>query len=182
MSFLFVKEPKDWFLKIQSIDDLLNYYYANDLFEEDKQQYIQLQNNPYCNDDTCCTHTVFGWFINNGKEHGISYDEMYKRIADVQFRSMLKVLNKTGTIYVNRKGGFHPELENETYSTFVHKDKLEFPKCFTKDIRVEKFYDGIHWYAYVGDIQVRDGNILKWNTYDEAYKQAQKICIDYKEK
>ena len=31
---------------------------------------------------------------------------------------------------------------------------------------------GEHYYAYIGNMQVRDGDILKWNTYEEAYSKA----------
>ena len=42
------------------------------------------------------------------------------------------------------------------------------------DIRIEKFPYGAHYYAYVGDVQVKDGTTLKWNTYEEARRQAEK--------
>ena len=35
-----------------------------------------------------------------------------------------------------------------------------------------KIDKGQHYYAYVGDMQVRGGDVLKWNTYDEAYIRA----------
>lgn len=35
-----------------------------------------------------------------------------------------------------------------------------------------KIDKGQHYYAYVGDMQVRDGDVLKWNTYDEASIRA----------
>lgn len=31
---------------------------------------------------------------------------------------------------------------------------------------------GCHYYAYIGDMQVKDGNIIKWNTYEEAHRVA----------
>ena len=88
---------------------------------------------------------------------------------------MLKVLNETGAIYVNRKGGFHGNYK--VYDNFVHRTTLDFPRFYSKDIRIKRFEDGTHWYAYVGDMQVRDGDILKWNSYDEAYNQAKKYVF-----
>lgn len=48
-------------------------------------------------------------------------------------------------------------------------------------MEVKSFPGGDHFYAYIGDMQVRDGDILKWDTYDEAYNQALSI-LDENEK
>lgn len=40
------------------------------------------------------------------------------------------------------------------------------------DIRIKKFPYGNHYYAYIGDMQVKDGNIIKWNTYEDAHRAA----------
>ena len=37
---------------------------------------------------------------------------------------------------------------------------------------ISQFTGGTHYYAYVGDMQIGDGEILKWNSYEEAYKKA----------
>ena len=56
-----------------------------------------------------------------------------------------------------------------------------FPDFKRHQIRVKSFPGGDHFYAYIGDMQVRDGDILKWDTYDEAYNQALSI-LDENEK
>mgnify|MGYP007070231251 CR=1 FL=1 len=171
MSYLFVKEPKGWFLKIQTVDELLQYVTQNQLFNKDKEQFKKLQSYDN-NDHTLVTHSEFGWFITNGIKNGLSCDEAYDLLANCQLQSMLKVLNETGAIYVNRNGGFHGNYI--AYDNFVHRKTLDFPRFYSKDIRIKRFEDGTHWYAYVGDMQVHDGDILKWNSYDEAYNQAKK--------
>lgn len=40
------------------------------------------------------------------------------------------------------------------------------------DICISQFTGGTHYYAYVGDMQIREGENLKWNSYEEAYKKA----------
>ena len=37
---------------------------------------------------------------------------------------------------------------------------------------MKQFPGGEHYYAYIGDMQVRDGDTLKWNSYQEAYEMA----------
>jgi hypothetical protein len=56
----------------------------------------------------------------------------------------------------------------------VRRANIDFPKYHEQDIHIARFPDGQHYYAYIGDMQVRDGDILKWDTYDEAFAQAQK--------
>ena len=43
------------------------------------------------------------------------------------------------------------------------------------DIRIKQFQGGEHYYAYVGDMQVRDGENFKWNSYKEAYDKALEV-------
>ena len=41
---------------------------------------------------------------------------------------------------------------------------------------------GTHWYAYLGDMQIRDNDKLKWDSYEEAYEYAQQFIKDNKQK
>lgn len=57
---------------------------------------------------------------------------------------------------------------------FVHRDELKWPLYTSDQIRIKKFDDGTHYYAYIGDAQVRDDNgVLKWDT-EEAARAAPK--------
>lgn len=176
MSFLFVKEPSQWVLKIQSYEELMEYAEASDLFDKDKEQYKIVKG--YRNDDnTAMTHTNFGWFVKNRQNDDFSIDECYDALKLLQFQTMAKILSETGEIYINRRGGFHGKRSEKEYSNFVRRNFLDFPRLYSKDIRIEQFPDGRHYYAYVGDVQVKDGNILKWDNYDEAFSAAKKMVI-----
>lgn len=84
----------------------------------------------------------------------------------------LKVITEEDrAVLINRYGGWHPGPKSG-YKNWCHKDKLIFPDFKKNQIRVSKFPDGAHFYTYIDDLQVRDGDILKWNTYDEAYNHA----------
>ena len=41
---------------------------------------------------------------------------------------------------------------------------------------------GEHYYAYIDKMQVHDGDILKWDTYEEAYAHALAIVGDKEKK
>ena len=84
----------------------------------------------------------------------------------------LNDLKSYGVVYINREGGSTYDL---SYTQFCRRKELVFPDYSLGDIRVKQFGGGEHFYAYIGDMQVRDGDELKWNTYAEAYQHAERI-------
>lgn len=84
----------------------------------------------------------------------------------------LKDIRENGACYINHVGG---KTFNLNYTQFCRRKELVFPDFKIEDIRVKQFSGGKHWYAFVGDMQVRDGDILKWDTEDEAYHKALEI-------
>ena len=58
---------------------------------------------------------------------------------------------------------------------FCRRKELVFPNFKREDIRLKQFNDGRHWYAYVGDMQLRDGDCLKWNTREAAQAAAEAV-------
>ena len=175
MTWTFIKE-KDWQLRIDSEEQLVEYYTKNKMFENDRKHFHKLLKDNGESSYNVVAHSVFGGMVKNiSKEYDLSFDEAYELIKNIQFSSMLNILRKTGVIYINRVGGFHTERENQDTTRFVHREKLEWPRYYSDDIRIKKFDDGTHYYAYIGDAQVRDtGGILKWDTEEEARKAAKK--------
>lgn len=80
-----------------------------------------------------------------------------------------KDIMANGETFVNPVGGKTFSLE---YDQFVWRENLVFPNYTLKDIRIKQFEHGKHYYAYVGDTQIRNGEDLKWDTYNEAYDFA----------
>lgn len=78
-------------------------------------------------------------------------------------------IEENGEVFVNHVGGKTFSLD---YDQFVWRKNLVFPNYTVADIRIKQFDGGEHYYAYVGDTQLRDGDKLKWNTYKEAYDFA----------
>lgn len=76
---------------------------------------------------------------------------------------------ENGETFINPVGGKTFSLE---YDQFVWRRHLAFPNYSVNDIRIKQFEGGSHFYAYLGDTQLRDGEKLKWSTYGEAYDFA----------
>ena len=76
---------------------------------------------------------------------------------------------ENGETFVNPVGGKTFSLD---YDQFVWRSHLVFPNYSVNDIRIKQFKGGFHFYAYLGDTQLRDGEKLKWSSYREAYDFA----------
>lgn len=106
----------------------------------------------------------------NAQNNQISLAESAVQLEINQDNQIVKLLDEGYNIYFNRNGGWH--FGKDDYSDWYHNEKLVFPKFKKSQIKIEKFPMGKHYYAYINNVQVRDGDTLKWNTYDEAYNYA----------
>ena len=84
----------------------------------------------------------------------------------------LKDIRESGAVYINPVGGSTFSVD---YVQFCRRKELIFPDFKREDIRVRRFEGGCHWYAYIGDMQVRNGTELKWNTQEAARSAAEAI-------
>lgn len=88
------------------------------------------------------------------------------------FNQQAQAIKESGGIYINSVGGYHRKESKPVNYTYCHSEKLVWPKLTEKDIRVSKFEGGQHYYAKVGNVEVRDENGIKWDSYEQAYKKA----------
>lgn len=190
MDYLFVWDEKNggWWLKLDSVDKLIDYHkktgnrYAGafDLFMKLYEK-------------AGSVHGVMDAVMEMPMEERIklmtSRDFKYMQAAILQaqkvdqanifdgFRFLnmeigmkeLGDIREYGACFINPVGGSTFGIE---YKQFVRRKELVFPDFKREDIRIKQFKDGTHWYAYIGDMQVRDGDTLKWNTREEAYNRA----------
>jgi hypothetical protein len=168
--YIFVWKYGGWWLKINTPEQLFDYY------ENTEGKWTQ----------------TFSRLINSkefgtGTEHAdnLSFaigtygiNRNYNPIqATIGFRyemmrNQLKYLLESGEIYINKNGGYHCKSKEKEYSQFIRRTEFVFPDFKENEIKVERFPGGNHFYAYIGDMQVRDGDTLKWDTYEEALNKA----------
>ena len=87
--------------------------------------------------------------------------------------SELKELREFGAVYFNVAGGHTFNLK---YTQFCRRKELIFPSFSEADIRIKKFSQGgSHWYAYIGDVQLKNGEKQKWNSYEAAKEFAYSV-------
>lgn len=182
--WLFVFEDdgyrKGWHLRIDSEELLEKYLNRQEMFNKDRDHYLKIQE-AGLKGNSLISHTQLGYYAEDISETmGVDIPCAYGILAAMQKESIKNVLRKTGAVYINSAGGFHGERAVRTHTGFVRRDTPEFPRYFSRDIRMKMFPGGTHWYAYVGDMQVRDGDILKWDSYEKAYAMAEKFVRDRK--
>lgn len=79
-----------------------------------------------------------------------------------------------GRVYVNSAGGWNWGTGLGEPEACLRSKSLAWPDFTEADIRVSRFPGGRHWYAYVGQVQVRDGGKVKFNTRAEALERAKR--------
>lgn len=182
--FIFDKNSKGWWLKIDSVEKLADYHEKTGSGRYDKAMEMYLhEGHPYEILDK------------------LSLEERIKKMQDKDFKRLqaaviqaekgertildgfrclnlevgmgqMRTLEQCGAIYINPVGGYTFGLE---YTQFCRRKNLVFPNFRESDIRINRFEGGEHYYAYIGDMQVRDGDKLKWYSHEEAYNKALEI-------
>lgn len=175
--YLFVRRERagktGWWLKLSSEEEIIRFLVENRFFDGDREHFEKIRNALH-DDRTAVTHSEFG-FCTDICRRLYGFDDVsgsYGMLRAWQALTIVKLFRETGAAYVNRKMGVCGENSEFTQIGFVRKSVLEFPQYHDDEIRIRRFPDGSHYYAYIGDAQVRDGDVLKWDTYDEAYAQA----------
>jgi hypothetical protein len=100
-------------------------------------------------------------------------------------RTYWRNLSDRGFVNINPNGGCNST--NWPMLIVVKRDKLIFPTFSRKDVVIktwemgEKKFDvarsnyKYHWYAYVGDVRLKDGEVEKWNSQAECEAFVNKI-------
>ena len=85
----------------------------------------------------------------------------------------LSLIKQSGAVYFNPSGGCTGDI---SYTQFCRRTELIFPGFTEKDLRFVRYPNGgRHWYAFAGNMQIRDGMRNKWNTREEAERVAKKM-------
>lgn len=184
MEYLFVYANGGWWLKLDSVEKLIDYHQKTDTGKYEESVLMYLHNG-------------------NPEEimENLSFEERIKIMNDRNFKLMqaaviqaekgngtlldgfrwlniesgmrqLRTIQKYGAVFINPAGGQTFHLE---YSQFCRRKELVFPDFKESDIRIKRYAEGKHYYAFIGDMQVRDGDELKWNTHEQAYQKALRL-------
>ena len=171
MKYRFVLRDKGtplqgWWLKISTLEELLNYHEKTESqMVTGFKRLVGIQKSAGAE-----TAGVEMYIESYAANRGLSLVEASSEIDAGILGDQMEVLLKGYNVYINHNGGWC--FGEKDYSDWYDSENLVFPD-FTKDqIKIEQWGGGRHYYAYIGKLQVRDGDTIKWDTYDEAYHQA----------
>ena len=190
MSFTFVLKDKGtpnqgWWLKVSNVDELSAYYesinptrmgrvFENYMYGKEWNYahpgHVNKNHAPHFA-EASLTDAV----VRYASQHHYTILEAIHGFQAMVATEQLECIREYGAIYINRNGGYHMRTSGDIEYAFVHRDKIIFPEYTKKEIKISKFPYGQHYYAHIGDLEVRDGDTIKWNTYEEAYRQAEKF-------
>jgi hypothetical protein len=103
-------------------------------------------------------------------------------------QTYLKNFQRAGFVNINRVGGCNCSDWNT--NIIIERDELIFPSYTKKDVKIKTWemaerqvgaYRGnynYHWYAYIGDVRITDGDKEKWNTQAEAQAFIDKLFYE----
>ena len=172
MEYTFVYKDGCWWLKINEVEQLFDYYDKTD--SRWSQAFSNLIHSKEFGKGMEHANTLafnIGFYGTNRNMNAI---EATANFRSEIFENQLDALLQYREIYVNKNGGYHWACKDDAYEQFVRRTELVFQEYTETDIRIKRFPAGQNFYAYIGDMQIKDGDTLKWNTYEEAYNIAQR--------
>lgn len=178
--WLFVHKNGGWWLKVSDAETLIKYHEKVDRvqFGNALLNYIYGKEfNPHATehskyiDQIPLTQAAYLHGVNEGISIVDSLNDYRVRITMNQLSDIFTY----GAIFINQRGGYHFQHKDEPKHTFIWKDKLIWPDFKKSDLKISQFPNGTHYYAKVGNVEVRNGDEIKWNSYEEAYKAAMEV-------
>ena len=173
MEYIFVFKNGCWWLKIDTTAKLFDYFEKVD--SKWAEGFWSLINSKEFNkfgqrhaDELAIAMGMYG-----SNRNMTNFDAAMNFRHDVLINMYTAVIEH-GEIYVGSRGGYHFKTPNDSYEQFCRRKEFVFPDFKENDIRVKQFPMGTHWYAYVGSVELRDGDRVKWDTRDEAYNFAKR--------
>lgn len=184
MKWKFIHNGTSWWLRIETAEQLSEYIRLTDS-KRFGENMLNIANRAQMGklDDTHNVSQMAGSIQTLWQYSGEPLDVVTGKVMIACHNTYWKLLRESGFIHINPVGGcnaFATDIKAVEY-----RDKLVFPHYTEKDIRIrtwewEEKKNGVnrpsgykyHWYAYLGDLQLKDGDVEKWNTREEAFAFA----------
>lgn len=177
--WIFIKKNNGWFLKIRTLEEYFRYREETDSEHYGKIIEDMISVTKGKHEQNPATTCILMGLTNQeikGKKNKKSALELVSDLSEDVASWQIDCLMKGYYLLFNRVGGCHFDNSEGDYQ-WCRKKEIVFPDFKDSDISIKRFIDGEHYYAYIGNTQVRDGDILKWTTYEDAYRQAKTYII-----
>jgi hypothetical protein len=162
-----------WMLECNDVQTLLDHNdkYMHTEIEKGVKDWFSSNGGKTDHLTTNWSSVIYSTMLSNGKNFINTSCELENKIIN----NKINAVNEYGTIYLRENGSYMLHTSHYEVISFIEKDYLLYPEYSEKDIKISQWINGTHWYAKIGkmDVVSEDGT-AKWNTYEEAYKEALK--------
>lgn len=190
IEYLFIYDGKQWWLKLTEAEQIIDYHKKTSnryegainlymkLKQDGKEWYNLLDDMPLQERIKIMESKDFKYLqcaiIKAQQVEGNIFDGF--RCLNMEIGAAeLEDIREHGAVFINPAGGHTWGIETVQ---FCRRKQLIFPSFKREEIRVKQFKGGRHWYAYIGDMQLRNGDRLKWNTQEAAKAAAEAMFAE----
>jgi len=179
-----IEKPMEygWMLKLASLEELLDYNMTDTSMRTAFQN--AMKSKPLDRLGGHCSNKLAEILSGLALMTGRPLVETMGALKRDVFKARSRVIQSTGCIYVNAVGGFFAngknvrEIKRIRYEGDPHNGFLEIQS--NADIvgmkaRYMQWVDGRHWYAKMGNVDVKVDGCMKWDTKGEAVKAVKRF-------
>ena len=167
----FVFYENNWHLKIDNVEQLVDY--SEKMSDSWVEALFRTSDSTKKESDTTDKKAAYIQMFAEARE--ISYLDAIQQILKNTMVTQIELLDAGKTLLFNPSGGYQFTTKDIIFDNYTSSQYPVFPHFTTDDIRMKQFPNGDHFYAYIGDIWVKDGDIVKHNTKDEAFTAAERL-------
>lgn len=168
-----------WMLKIDSYEQLLEYEELIGgprivkAFSDtvNSREFQEAANIPGELKNHSCNSLTYP-FILRAMNKNVGIVEAIADFADEVFTNKVKMLNNFGCIYIQSCGSYMGRSETHKIVETKELEELVYPD--NKKIRYLQWPNGRHWYAKIGDTDIRVDGVMKWDSRSEAEAAVKK--------
>jgi len=106
--------------------------------------------------------------------------ESYVKFHSDASNGRFKIMQKHGAIYIQQSRGYFCHSEDIKITAEIKTNEIIYPQG--KGVRYIKWPEGKHWYAKIGNLDVKVDGKMKWDTKEEAEKAVKKFVLTITDK
>ena len=176
-TFVYEEPNNGWWLKIDSAEKLGDYMVKTEkIYGDCMSEYMHYHGDDENNFMQLSKRLQA--IILFGRQRRLNIMDAIIQFRLCVFSQMCEAIRESGYIVINKAGGYHRGPVN--YSQFVHRKAFIWPDFQESDIRISQFPGGQHFYVHIGDMELHEGDEIKWNTHAEAMAVAKRYLKENK--
>ncbi|KKM23971.1 hypothetical protein LCGC14_1609770 [marine sediment metagenome] len=172
IKYNYLRGEKAWQLLVEDVTDLLRYMEVTS--GADVKDYFELKRRTKKRIHLNTKLEMFRSLITSCKTERKTCIDDLNIISDTIFKPKLKAILRGKKLLINSVGGWC-WLDNERMEVLeiITNDKFVYPYYSEKDIKINRWENGTHWYVRIGNYDMPE----KFIEYDDAKEAGRKYIL-----